>query len=306
MNHYLRAILTVVCVASAVGSAVAQDMPLSQVLIDGEPWKLAAKGFKFTEGPAFDKNGVFYFSDPGADQILRLESDGSATVVASNCGKPAGMMFGADGRLYVCQIGAKKVVSYDVAATPLGEPTVLATDVAANDLTVAHDGTIYFTETGAKKVWRLAEGKKTVVDEGIERPNGITFWPDQKTLVVADSAGSKLWTFRIEADGSLSAKEGYYTVRTVGGAKESGADGMTVDTAGRLYVTTNAGLQVFDPIGRLSGVIVKPQNAFLANVKFGGPKSEVLYVTTADKVYTRKTKATGVRTFDPPAGVSQP
>jgi sugar lactone lactonase YvrE len=72
---------------------------------------------------------------------------------------------------------------------------------------------------------------------------------------------------------------------------------MTVDADGRLYVATYAGLQVFDTTGRLSGVILKPQHQFLSNVTFAGPGLQWLYVTCSDKVYRRKTKATGVLYF---------
>ena len=73
---------------------------------------------------------------------------------------------------------------------------------------------------------------------------------------------------------------------------------MTVDSRGRLYVATYAGLQVFDTQGRISGVILSPQSKRLTNVVFGGPKLDTLYVTCTDKVYRRKTQATGIRFFD--------
>ncbi len=155
---------------------------------------------------------------------------------------------------------------------------------------------VYFTDPLNKKVWYVSpQGKKRVVDEGIERPNGLILWPDQGTLVVADTLGPYLWTFRVEPDGSLSHKQPYYTLRMVPGQMGSGADGMTVDAFGRLYVATHAGLQVFDPTGRMSGVILKPQNKFLSNVAFGGPNLGTLYVTCSDKVYRRPTKVRGVR-----------
>ena len=56
-------------------------------------------------------------------------------------------------------------------------------------------------------------------------------------------------------------------------------------------------LCVFDPTGRMSGVLMKPQRKFLSNVAFGGPKLDTLYVTCTDSVYRRKTKAEGVLHF---------
>ena len=76
--------------------------------------------------------------------------------------------------------------------------------------------------------------------------------------------------------------------------RDSGADGATVDTEGRTYLTTRMGLQVFDQPGRCHIILSKPQDAWLSNVVFGGPNLDTLYVTCGDKVYRRKISATGV------------
>ena len=73
----------------------------------------------------------------------------------------------------------------------------------------------------------------------------------------------------------------------------SGADGMTVDNEGKLYVATTLGLQVFDPDGRCHFFLSKPQNKKLSNVVFGGPNRDTLYVTCTDKVYKHKIDAIG-------------
>ena len=72
---------------------------------------------------------------------------------------------------------------------------------------------------------------------------------------------------------------------------------MTVDDRGRLYVSTYAGIQMFDPTGRMGGVILKPQKKFLSNVVFGGPKFQTMYVTCTDRVYRRKVKPKGTPYF---------
>ena len=74
----------------------------------------------------------------------------------------------------------------------------------------------------------------------------------------------------------------------------SGGDGMASDTAGRYYVATALGVQVFDPTGRLCGVLPKPQLArSLTSCALAGPAREFLYVTNGDRVYRRKVQATG-------------
>lgn len=284
------------CLASllVVSPARAQDMPLSQVLLEGEDWELVGEGYQFTEAPAVSPAGDFYFADVTGNTIYRVQGGGQAEVFVADSGKTSGLMFGPDGRLFACQNGARKIVAYNSA----GEATTIADDVDCNDLVVARNGDIYFTDPKHKRVWLInSAGEKRVVDEGIELPNGIILWPDQRTLVVSDTRALNLWAFRVEADGSLNYKQSYYTMQGVFGRADSGADGMTVDREGRLFVTTYAGLQVFDTQGRLSGVILKPQAKFLSNVVFAGPDLKTLYVTCTDKVFRRRVKVQGVEAF---------
>ena len=101
-------------------------------------------------------------------------------------------------------------------------------------------------------------------------------------------------------DGSLTNKQRYFHLHLPDATSGSGADGMTVDTNGTLYVTTALGIQFCDQAGRVNGIIPKPQSAWLSNVAFGGPDFSDLYVTCGDKVYRRKTKQRGVLAFYPP------
>ncbi|MDZ4687454.1 MAG: SMP-30/gluconolactonase/LRE family protein [Planctomycetaceae bacterium] len=280
--------------------SVAQDMPLSQVLIDGEGWRLVADGYQFTEGPAADRDGNVFFVDVPTSRILKIAAaDGKVTTFAENTGKASGLFFGPDGKLFACQSATKKVVWYDAG----GKETVIAEDVAGNDLAVDRQGNVYVTDMGGRKVWQITPtGEKRVAAEGFQ-PNGITLTLDESAVVVADWEQPHLWAFRKETDGGLKFGAPYCRPLQVPlSQKLPGSDGMTADDAGRLYVCTHAGLQVFDPTGRLCGAIAKPQEKFLSNVIFGGPKFDTLYVTCSDKVFMRRTKTTGTPhyTWQPP------
>ena len=68
---------------------------------------------------------------------------------------------------------------------------------------------------------------------------------------------------------------------------------MTTDAVGRYYVTTAVGLQMFDPTGRMGGVIAAPSEKPIVSVTFAGPELSYLYVAAGDKIFRRKTKTKG-------------
>jgi sugar lactone lactonase YvrE/enterochelin esterase-like enzyme len=277
--------------------------PVMQILVPGEEWQLVSSGHRFTEGPAVNANGEVFFTDIPNNRIHKVGLDGKVTVFAEETGGANGLMFGPDGRLYACANGKKQIVAYDEA----GKAQVVAEDVPSNDLCVTHRGGIYFTDPGNKKVWFLPKGGRTrVVDEGIERPNGVLLTPDQSLLYVADTKGQFVYSFQIQPDGSLAHKQRYFHLHLVDGSMQSGADGMTVDRDGRLYVTTEMGLQFCDQAGRVNGIIAKPQRSWLSNAVFAGADLTDLYVTCGDKVFKRKTRVKGAASFQPPVRPQPP
>ena len=111
--------------------------------------------------------------------------------------------------------------------------------IESNDLAVTSNGEIYVSDPSNKQVWFInRKGEKRIVDTGITRPNGVVLSPDQSLLLVADTAGQFVYSFQIQPDGSLAYKQPYFHLHLADGATQSGADGMTVDTQGNLYVTT--------------------------------------------------------------------
>jgi gluconolactonase len=108
-----------------------------------------------------------------------------------------------------------------------------------------------------------------------------------------------VWSFQVQADGSLANGQPFYRLETPDESSSGGADGMTVDTEGYLYVTTRIGLQVCDQPGRVVAIINKPQDGWLSNVVFGGLDLQTLYVTSGDKVFRRHVRRKGVQPWAP-------
>lgn len=275
------------------GCLIGQDMPLSQVLVDGEPWHLVASGYGFTDACATDAEGNFYFSDvKSGEGIFKIDPSGAVSVWRDGLPGISGLQFGPDGKLYACQNKLSRVIRI----TPgTGEIEVLVENVRPNDLVVTSKGAVYFTDTKPQEIHSLSSrGEHKVVHQGdIVRPNGITLSPDQGTLVVSDHGGKNVWAFRIEGDGTLAYGEPYMTVVTPIGTDESKGDGSTTDAYGRYFVTTEAGLQMFDPTGRLCGVIASPAPKAVS-VEFSGPDLAWIYLAADGKIFRRKTLSRGV------------
>jgi gluconolactonase len=275
---------------------------ITSILDPDSDWEMVSQGHKFTEGPAVDRDGNVFFSDVGASRIHKIGVDGKVTLFKDDTGGANGLMFGPDGRLYAAQDGRKKIVAY----APNGTESVIASGVNSNDLAVSSRGEIYFSDPQAKRLWFADRtGKKRVVHEGggIIFPNGVRLSPDESLLLVADSATKWVWSFQVLADGSLANGEAFYHLEIPDdvetGTLRSGADGMTIDTEGYLYVATKMGIQICDQPGRVLGIIRKPQSADPSNVVFGGADLQTLYVTAGDKVYRRRLRRKGYFPWQP-------
>lgn len=127
------------------------------------------------------------------------------------------------------------------------------------------------------------EGDVTLIDDSLSRPNGIILSPDGSTLYVANSdPENTIWKrYPVSANGVVGEGSVFLDATADIAAGERGnADGMAVDTEGRLYATGPGGVLVISPEGERLGLIRtgKP----IANVTFGGPEGNVLYMTSAD------------------------
>lgn len=273
---------------------------LKEILIPGEDWKLVAEGYKFTEGPAVNAKGEVYFNDVPNSKTYRIGADGLPQIFLEDSKKGDGQAFGPDGRLYAVAGAAEQIVAVDAE----GKASVVAEGFRGNDLVVRHDGSIYVTnpdwEKGqSSKVRLIRNGETKVVDTGLRFSNGITLSPDQTLLYVADSRTHWVWSWQIQADGTLAHKQKYFHLHVPDSADDAGADGLRTDRDGRLWAATRMGLQICDQAGRVNAIIPTP-NGRVANLAFGGPEFDVVYAACGDRLYSRKVKVKGTLPFQAP------
>lgn len=280
------------------------DDALVKILPQEGGWEQVMDGLGFTDAACSDADGNFYFSDLRAAKLYKVGADGKATVWFEGNPKISGMKFGPDGRLYAASQGSvsgpkdekKTIVAIDPDSKKV---TVIATDVTPNDLVVSKAGWIYFTDTAAGTVIMCPTQTRKmprprVAAGGINKPNGIGLTPNGKFLFVSEYGGTNVWSFMLNDDGTPSAGERYMDLRAPVNRSDSGGDGMTVDQDGRTFITSYAGIQIFDPTGRLSGVLAKPGDKGCVSVAFAGTDRSWLYACATDKIFRRKTLTKGI------------
>ena len=212
------------------------------------------------------------------------------SVFAKTEGAVHGLAVGPDGKIYAAEPHKKVVLLLDANGKELGK----SEGNSVRNLVVTKQGTLYGTLADGNGVYLFQNGKKRQVAEGIASPAALALWPDGETLVVGDAGDKYLYAFRMEQNGNLDAKERYYPF-WVRPKQPSDNAGLTLDATGRAYATSREGLQMFDPTGRLSGIILAPERAALGGVAFGGADLDRLYVACGGKVFVRKLLVKGLR-----------
>ena len=283
---------------------------LSDLIAPGEP-KQIASGLQFTEGPLWHPGGYLLFSDIPADTIYRWEPGREARRYIKPSRQSNGLTFDPLERLIACEHRGRQVSRI----VPGGAMGTLVDNYqgkrlnSPNDVVVRSDGLILFTDppyglnSAYNGVQRAAEigfngvfafdeasGRMVLIDDALERPNGIALSPDESTLYVSDSASNKLWAYSLAADGSATDKRLLADLAIEG--KPFPVDGLRVDSEGRVFATCPAGVCVIAPDGTRVATLELPIRA--SNVGWAGPDLSELYITSGTEVWKVSTRARGI------------
>jgi gluconolactonase len=262
-----------------------------------------ATGFGFTEGPMWDPSGFLYVSDETLNKIFRVYPNGKKEEVIA-LGDPDGNTFDRRHRLIDCASVLRAIIE----VTPDGKYKVLADRYegkrlnSPNDVIVGPDGALYFTDptldlvAGEKQeipfqgVYRLDDtGNLRLLTRDLGQPNGLAFSPDGKKFYADDDEKRNIRVYDVAADGTFS--HGRVFGEEPGGKGEGVPDGIKVDDKGNLFVTGPKGIWVWDASGNHLGTIVMPEQP--ANLTWGDPQYDTLYITATTSVYRLRTKTRG-------------
>jgi len=249
--------------------------------------KVILEGLIFSECPRW-YDGRVWFSDMLDHKVIACDPEGNAETVAEVPGQPGGLGFLPDGRLLIVSMTDQRLLRLDPdGLTEVADLSSLAVG-NCNDMVVDIQGRAYIGDWGFVKsvpgapkdtahlILVTPEGTSSIVASKVFFPNGAVITPDNRTLIVAESYASRLVSFDIAADGSLSN----YRVWADLGEKVI-PDGICLDAEGAVWVTNSNGFDVIRVRkgGEVAERIVLSLRSY--SCILGGEDRRSLYLTTA-------------------------
>ncbi len=299
--------------------AVVLDDRFNRLHIGSARLEKLAEGCRWAEGPAYFPAGRYLvWSDVPNDRMMRFdETSGNVSVFRHPAGYSNGNTVDRQGRLVTCEHGNRRVsrTEHDGSITVLASHYQGRRFNSPNDVVVKSDGSIWFTdpaygidsdyeghkaesEIGDCHVYRVVPhtGDVSIVADDFVRPNGLAFSPDEKRLYVADTGATHvkegprhIRVFDVDDNGKLSGG-GVFATCTQGLF-----DGFRLDEAGRIWTSAGDGVHCYESDGTLIGKILVPEA--VANVVFGGPKRNRLYICATTSLYAIMLPVNGAKTF---------
>jgi gluconolactonase len=307
------------CAESAgrtIGSIERLDAAIDRLVPSDAKLEIICGGFQWCEGPVWVRDaGFLLFSDIPNNALMRWDEQSGCSLYLKPAGytgqSPRGGESGSNGlaldrrgQLILCQHGDRRVARLEAAwDNPQPNFVTLADRYGGkrlnspNDAAVHSSGAVYFTDPpyGLEKniddpakelpfqgVYRIApDGSLALLTQELERPNGIAFSPDEKTLYVANSHGPRpiIMAFPVKVDGTLGDGREFFDARQLTQKYEGACDGMTVDAHGNVFATVPGGVAVITPGGKQLGMLLTGKRT--SNCTFGDD-GRTLFITADD------------------------
>lgn len=293
-----------------------RDERFRQLIVGNAELEELHSGCRWAEGPVwFSDLNCLLWSDIPNQRILRWVPEDGVSVFRQPSNFANGHTRDRQGRLVSCEHGTRRVTRTEVD----GSITVLADSYrgkrlnSPNDVIVRSDGSVWFTdptygilsdyegyksepEQQTRNVYRLdpSTGEIEIMVDDFGQPNGLAFSPDETKLYIADSSSSHditrprhIRVFDVVDDKRLTGGREFC-------ALDNGLpDGFRLDVAGNLWTSAGDGVHCFSPEGTLLGKIKIPQT--VANLTFGGPRKNRLFITATKSLYSIYVAATGAQ-----------
>lgn len=274
------------------GSIERTDPRLDQLIDPAATLEILSEGYEWSEGPLWiASEKMLLFSDVPTNTVYKWTEEDSIEVFLRPSGYTGltpsgseeqgsnGLALTPDGKLVLCQHGDRRLAILDA---PLNAPQSKYTSLAdnyggkkfnsPNDVAIRKNGDYFFTdppyglpkdlkqETPFQGVYKLSNGTVTLLVDSLTRPNGVAFFPDEKTLIIANSDPKKaIWyAYDVSENDSLTNGRIFYDATAAAKTEAGLPDGLKIDKRGNVFATGPGGIWIFDKYAKLLGKIKVP------------------------------------------------
>jgi enterochelin esterase-like enzyme/sugar lactone lactonase YvrE len=270
------------------------------ILIPGEDWQLVAEGFKSTRGPACNSNGEVFFADTSNNKIHRIDLNGKVTAFVEDAGQAHCIAIGADNTLFTISERSGKLMRYDAA----GQGSTVMDGILGHSLIALPGGALYVTSNGEKPndpgtVWFIKDGKRTLVDSGVKFATGMAIRPDQWLLSVAEGHSKWVYSYQMNADGTLVNKERFFHLYVADWEDDAGSESLCYSLEGRQFIATRSGVQISADDGPTQVILPVPDRTRVTGVCLGGLEKDTLFAFCGNKIWKRKVRHHAMGAFSP-------
>jgi gluconolactonase len=281
-----------------------RNSSLNAILLPDEDWHALGGEYEADGMFAVDPAGTLEFHDTHQHRTRALLPNGQFKDLEGLPQAYAALALGPEGRIYVSE--ANVIATYSAS----GRRSTIAHGIGTAHLLVTHDNQVYIAEDGVRDgqgTLRLlaANGRRLMLDQGLNHPGAMALSPDRQWLTVAQNATPLGYSYHVRPDGSVEDRERLYEFHVYGGDNDSGTRSLATDRDGRLYAATHMGVQVTDG-GAVVGAILPAPGGGIAGLAFAGEHFDTLYVACADhRIYWRKLKVQGLPSWATPIRTPQ-
>jgi gluconolactonase len=299
--------------AKSVGSIERIDPDFDALVKADAKVEVIADGFEWSEGPLWledqkmlifsdvPKNTIYKWTEEKGHEVYLTPSGRTGSMPYSDEPGSNGLTLNNEGKLVLCQHGDRRVAVMDA---PLNAPEPKFTTLAdnyegkklnsPNDAVINSKGELFFTdppyglpkkaedptkETPFHGIYKATNGATKLISDTITRPNGIALFPDEKTLLVANSDPQKpkWYAFDLLENDSVGNARVFYDATEASKTDRGGCDGLKIDKQGNVFATGPGGVWVFNKDGKVLGKIKIPE---LSSNCALSPDEKTLYVTS--------------------------
>lgn len=242
------------------------------VIAAGQRWKfLWQAAGNNGDGIVATRDGGLLVAQNDNSDVVKIDGNGNGTVVYTDTHTGGAISVNAKGAIFAVERGLNPRIEElaphrRVLADRYDNGTLDCIGGVMNDLTAARNGGVYFTMGGLYYV--SPKGVVTQYGDNL-RTNGIILSTDEKKLYVTN--GNSVAVFDVQRDGSLTNQREFAKL-----PPGTYGDGSATDADGRIYVSTNPGVQVFAPDGKYLGLIPSPRDEI--SISFGGPDRKTMFI----------------------------